>query len=66
MDADTLELLQDVSREVAAGLARLVPDTGPNLQVLQSGPVVLLVPVAQESSRPGRREYIEPKGFYAS
>ena len=61
-----MELLQNVSRDVAAGLARLVPHTGPNLQTLQSGPVVLLVPVAQESSRPGQREYIEPKGFYAS
>lgn len=68
MDAETQDLLQEVSREIAAGLARLVPDEGPGLLVQRTGPVVMIRPATEEAAvrRVGRRSGQQPEGFYAT
>lgn len=66
MDAETRELLQEVSRMIAEGLARLVPDAGPGLQVQRTGPVVMIRPETEDVAvrRVGARQQHE--GFYAT
>jgi hypothetical protein len=67
MDADTRALLQEVSREIAAGVARLVPGDGPGVQVNQVGTVVLIRPESEAvaTRRVGARGQ-QYEGFYAS
>lgn len=68
MDADTQALLQEVSRLIAEGVARLSPKQGAGLQVQQAGPVVMIRPATEDVAtlRVGRRGGLPPEGFYAS